>query len=289
MKRLMLIIRNRFHPIFHLRKWALFRQATILLDIPIAIHFEDVVHPVYVSLSKNLSLILTGGGAGEERERDNFIWLVNEGRFRSFLDVGANIGIYGFLFGSIVKDGIVTMIEPDSTNAKLIRSTVSASRLQVTLVEAAASNESGWLTFFKDNVTGATGSLVRSAGDSFIAIHHKGAPCPVSVKSISLDELFSADPPDFIKIDVEGAELKALRGGEVLLSSSHPALMFECDQDQETVRFFLLRHGYTFFDMESLAPIDTISHNCLALHRVKHATIISHINDRLDNFRSDSV
>ena len=67
MKRLMLIIRNRFHPIFHLRKWALFRQATILLDIPIAIHFEDVVHPVYVSLSKNLSLILTGGGAGEEK------------------------------------------------------------------------------------------------------------------------------------------------------------------------------------------------------------------------------
>jgi FkbM family methyltransferase len=36
---------------------------------------------------------------------------------------------------------------------------------------------------------------------------------------------------DFIKIDVEGAELNVLHGSEKLIECSHPALFFECDED----------------------------------------------------------
>lgn len=194
--------------------------------------------------------------------------------------MGANIGLYGFIFGSVANDGTVTMIEPDDSNAKLIRKTILASKLRLTLVEAAASDESRALTFYKDDLTGSTGSLVRSADDSFIAFHHHQNPSAVSVRSITLDELCPVDSPDFIKIDVEGAELKVLRGGEAMLSRSQPALMFESDQDQEAVRVFLHRHGYMFLDMECLAAIDAIPHNCLALHSVKHATIIAAIGGR---------
>jgi hypothetical protein len=102
----------------------------------------------------------------------------------------------------------------------------------------------------------------------------------VSVKSITLDELCPVDFPDFIKIDVEGAELTVLRGGEAMLSRAYPALMFECDQDKEALYAFLHRHGYLFFDMESLAAVDAIPHNCLALHDIKHAIIIAAIGGR---------
>lgn len=277
MTRLMLFIRNRFHPLFYLRQFSVFQRATRLLDIPIAIHFKEVSHPVYVSLSKNLGWVLSRGASGEEGERKNFIWLIDSGRFRRFLDVGANIGLYGFIFGSATKDGTVAMIEPDQSNAILIRKTILASKLHSTVVEAAASDESSTSMFYKDDLTGSTGSLVRSAGDSFIAFHHHQNPSAVSVRSITLDELYPLESPDFVKIDVEGAELKVLRGGEAMLSRSHPALMFECDQDQEAVRVFLHRHGYLFFDMESLAAIDSIPHNCLALHCVKHADIVTTI------------
>ncbi len=280
MTRLMLFLRNHFHPLFFLRQFAVFRRATQILDVPIAIRFKDIAHPVHVSFSKNLSWVLTGGASIEEGERKNFIWLVKEGGFRQFVDVGANIGLYGFIFGSIAKDGIVTLIEPDPSNVKLIHKTIAASKLQVTLVQAATSNESGSVTFYKDDLTGATGSLVRSGKDSFITVHHKQKPCAISVRAITLDELFPVDSADLIKIDVEGAELKTLRGGEAMLSRSHPALMFECDQDQEVISVFLQRHGYHFFDMETLASIDAIPHNCLALHEVKHATIVAAIVNR---------
>ena len=279
-KHLMLSLRNRFHPLFYLRKFTIFQRATRLLDVPIAIRFGDIAHPVYVSFSKNLGWVLSGGASGEEEERKNFIWLVNECGFRHFVDVGANVGLYGFIFGSVANDGTVTMIEADHSNAELIRKTISTSKLAVTLVEAAASNESGTLTFYKDDITGSTGSLVHSASDSFIAVHHRRNPSAINVRSITLDELCPLNSPDFIKIDVEGAELKVLRGADVMLSRTHPALMFECDQDRESVRVFLHGHGYLFFDLESLTAIDAITHNCLALHYVKHAAVIASIGNR---------
>jgi FkbM family methyltransferase len=44
----------------------------------------------------------------------------------------------------------------------------------------------------------------------------------------TLDERVTSDTPiDLIKIDVEGAELQVLEGGERLLEARHPALLFE--------------------------------------------------------------
>jgi hypothetical protein len=54
MTRLMLFLRNRFHPIFYLRQFSAFRPVSRALDVPIAIRFKEVSHPVYVSFSKNL-------------------------------------------------------------------------------------------------------------------------------------------------------------------------------------------------------------------------------------------
>jgi len=280
MQNLMLLLRDRFHPLFHLRRFSVFQAATRLLDVPVAIRFREVSHPVYVSLSKNLSWVLSGGGAAEEGERANFVWLVKLAGFRRFLDVGANIGLYGFMFSSAAGGASVTMLEPDRANADLIRKTIAASKLDSKVVEAAASDESGTLTFYKDDLTGATGSLVRASDNAFIAIHHHQAPAAVSVRAITLDELCPLASPDFIKIDVEGAELKVLRGCERTLKLSRPPLMFECDQNQEAVHDLLRSHGYVFFDMETLEPADAIPHNCLALHSVRHAGIIAAVTGR---------
>ncbi|NEO86078.1 MAG: FkbM family methyltransferase [Spirulina sp. SIO3F2] len=51
----------------------------------------------------------------------------------------------------------------------------------------------------------------------------------LKVKLARLDDVIPADLPiGFIKIDVEGAELSALKGGERILKQNHPAILFEC-------------------------------------------------------------
>ena len=74
----MMFIREKYHPLFYLRKFWLFQQLTRLLDFPILIKIDHISFPIYGSLSKNLSLILSGGLSGEIQERQNFLFVVKE-------------------------------------------------------------------------------------------------------------------------------------------------------------------------------------------------------------------
>jgi FkbM family methyltransferase len=235
---------------------------------------------VYVSLSKNLSYVLSSGSAGEEDERKNFIGLVKLAGFRRFFDVGANIGLYGFIFRTIVPDGVVTMLEPDEDNAQLIRRTIDrVGLMDVHLVQAAASDSEGALTFYKDELSGATGSIQRGGkADAFVFIHHRYKPREVSVASVTLNALASRyGDPDLIKIDVEGAELSVLHGAAMLIERSHPALFFECDENQDVVGSFLSERGYVFFDFSTMSMKKELAHNSLALHLSTHATLLDTI------------
>jgi len=274
---LMMLIREKYHPIYRLRRYRSFQALTRLTDVPVSIRIYPIEHPICVSLSKNLALVLSGGRAGEERERKNYIEITKRGGFKSFLDIGANVGLYGFLFHSLISDSEVTMIEPDARNAALIRRTISRFGISgVNLIEAAASEKAGTASFFKDDVSGATGSLKRGGADYFISSHHHASPEKIAVRCISVDELPGMEP-DFIKMDVEGAELDALKGARNLIHRSQPALFFECDANQEAVKDFLADYGYIFFDFASLQPVEVIPHNCLALHPSQHGKIIESI------------
>ena len=114
------------------------------------------------------------------------------------------------MFKSLVPDGTVTMFEPDPDNARLLRKTATRFKVDVNVVEAAVCNEDRSATFYADNLTAVTGSLEHSARD-FIAKHHGRAPSEVTVKCLSLDGVSDRVDPDFMKIDVEGAELSVFR------------------------------------------------------------------------------
>ncbi len=270
-------IRDKFHPLFYLRRFWLFQQLTRLLDLPIAIRFPVIRHPVYVSLSKNLAYVLTRGRAVEEDERRNFINIVQSKQFRRFFDIGSNFGLYGFLFLSLVDDGFVTMFEPDEDNARLIRRTITRARLRsVALIQAAVCDREGVLPFFKDDLTGATGSIrYEKYDESFLSIHHHYRPAMVQVQSVALDRQCADGDPDFLKIDVEGAELSILRGGVKLIERTRPAIFLECDRDQAELHAFLSEQGYVFLDFASMRPIETLAHNTLALHRIQHQALLS--------------
>jgi Methyltransferase FkbM domain len=84
----------------------------------------------------------------------------------------------------------------------------------------------------------------------------------VSVTTISLNDLMdeSSLPIDFVKVDIEGFEALAFKGGGRLLSSAHaPNILFEfvdwaeklSDQEPGSAQIELLNFGYHLYAFEN--------------------------------------
>lgn len=121
------------------------------------------------------------------------------------LDIGANVGAYALLFGQWVRPGgRVYAFEPAPVMLAALERHVALNDLGsiVMPVAAAASDTTGRAGF----VTGGAHGISRLG-----AI---GEATSLAVNTITIDEFCNRESvtPDLIKIDVEGAELAALRG-----------------------------------------------------------------------------
>jgi hypothetical protein len=79
----------------------------------------------------------------------------------------------------------------------------------------------------------------------------------IEIETVTLDDFWrlSGWKPTVIKIDVEGAELLAVRGAEALLSACHPKLIVAVHrawmpqgQTAEELFVLLCKHGYRIVD-----------------------------------------
>jgi FkbM family methyltransferase len=83
---------------------------------------------------------------------------------------------------------------------------------------------------------------------------------PVTVQTTTLDHLVrehGIPPPDFIKADVQGAELDVLRGGEVALANARLVLL-ECPIIEYNEAAPTLHEYFQFMDERGFTPIDVI-------------------------------
>lgn len=137
----------------------------------------------------------------------------------TFYDLGANVGFYSLLASQFVGVGKVFAFEPLPDNVNYLRRhLVLNSVSNVTVLEVAISDQES-LASFKTERTGAMGRL-DGAGE-------------LSVRMTTLDCLLDSkeiEPPDYIKMDIEGAEFKALLGARRCFEKFSP-------------RLFLATHG----------------------------------------------
>jgi FkbM family methyltransferase len=130
-----------------------------------------------------------------------------------FYDVGANVGFYSLL-GSVLTDpGRVYAFEPLPTNLDYLRKHLELNRVRnVEIVEMAISDVED-TAFFEVEDTRAMGRL-RPSGS-------------VRVRTSTLDALIGqhkVTPPHCIKMDIEGAELRALLGAKECFTRYRPKL-----------------------------------------------------------------
>jgi FkbM family methyltransferase len=145
------------------------------------------------------------------------------------LDVGANVGYFTMLFSDLVgKKGEVHAFEPiHGTFAELSRNIGRFPGYRnVRLKCAALGDRSNPIRMFLPGSDSGQAALVRHRDGSWEA----ASIASIDVEMIRLDE-YAGDLPriDFVKCDVEGAELLVLIGGQSILKRLRPRLLLEVD------------------------------------------------------------
>lgn len=130
-------------------------------------------------------------------------------------DIGAHVGFYTLLASELVgSGGKIIAFEPLPRNIHYLKEHLRLNGCKnVTVIEAAVGSEQSNITYFEEGRNSSTGHLSS-----------KGR---LEVKAVSIDELVSKGeipPPDFIKIDVEGAEFLVLSGAKSILTTHHPTI-----------------------------------------------------------------
>ncbi len=169
------------------------------------------------------------------------------------LDVGANLGYYTLLFSQWVgPTGKVYAFEPDPDNFALLQKNVRANRLQnVIPVQKAVSNRTGGMKLYLSDRNKA-GHRIYESGEARPALE---------IEAVRLDDFFRdcKDPVDFVKMDIEGAEDRALEGMLELLSKNPklklttefwPPALAAAGTNPEDYLNRLLRSGFELFEIK---------------------------------------
>jgi FkbM family methyltransferase len=140
------------------------------------------------------------------------------------IDVGANVGVYTFLFARCVgESGKVYAIEPTPGCLQCLRATVAQNKLDqsVQVVEAAVGEESREVYL----VCKGASVFNRIVTDPMSVVEETQP-----VQQITLDELWISEGSpdiDLLKVDAEGAEVPVLKGGRKLIETCSPVILFE--------------------------------------------------------------
>jgi FkbM family methyltransferase len=154
-------------------------------------------------------------------------------------DIGANIGFFSLLAARLVGGiGRVTAFEADPEIAARLRENVSRNQgAPISVEEKAVWSSSNQLLFARAN---AEVSPDRGLGQVIDNDSEESAPGTIRVEGVSVDEYVrKSAAPDFIKCDVEGAEVEVFRGAEKLLKERRPLIL--CEMHGEENRQTLLK------------------------------------------------
>lgn len=187
-----------------------------------------------------------------------------------FVDVGANVGYFTLLASRLVgPTGTVVAIEAVPSTAALLRENVARNGADnVRVVDAAAWHEHSTLDLYFDpeQTTGTATAFQEWAEQWNVSGGH------VQVPAAPLDDLLTPDEKQrmrAIKIDIEGAELSAIRGlpeqlppNLELVVEIAPDLLRAAGGSWEELRDLLLQRRYTPRTLENdYSPAAYWTHN----------------------------
>ncbi len=167
-------------------------------------------------------------------------------------DVGANVGVFSLASAALAgTSGYVLAVEGDTWLVDLLRRSCrlkSSPRAPIEVLPAVIDRDLG-VAKFNIAERGRAANFLEGAGSTQTG----GLREQQRVISVTLDWLLDYFPePDVLKIDVEGAELRALAGGASILSRIRSVIVCEVSaRNAAEVTRLLSSHGYVLYDMDA--------------------------------------
>ncbi len=130
------------------------------------------------------------------------------------VDAGANVGLYTGVFSGLVgPGGKVISIEPEAANWRALTNSIRGNEwLNVEPHNCALDESSGSLVLVNDPWNSGNHSVKRPVDSQL------GEPATIQARTI--DEIAGGRRVDFIKMDVQGWELQALKGARNTLAAN---------------------------------------------------------------------
>jgi FkbM family methyltransferase len=167
----------------------------------------------------------------------------------TFYDLGANIGFFTLLAAKLVgPSGCVVSFEADPEIAARLRENVSRNNFSwVTVEQKAIWSEPSLVTFLRMDP-----AISPDRGQGHV-IPNAISPNAIPIEAVSLDAYTSKNSaPQFIKCDVEGAEVEVFRGARRLLGEKRPSIL--CELHGNEIRRIVLQDlsalGYRCHDCD---------------------------------------
>lgn len=154
------------------------------------------------------------------------------------VDGGANVGLFALTAAAAVGPrGRVIAIEAAPATARILRRNAEINAgLRIDVEEVALADREGEISFTAFEAGSGLSSFAPADGGEVI-----------TVRTTTLDRLVAGSGRvDVVKLDLEGAELLALRGAGRVLAEHAPALILELEPEH------LARQGATVADVEAL-------------------------------------
>jgi len=201
---------------------------------------------------------LIGKGAGTGWNLDEEVDAATDNIFRQspiVFDVGANRGHWSLDFSKKRPDGRIFLFEPSpGCQAEILALKLPNS----TLIPSAVGEHSGLTSFYSCSNTDGSASLYERRDTPFLNLVYQ----KTEVEITTLDQIFESHEiefVDFVKMDIEGHELAALRGAvKAIEAGKIGALSFEFGCGNINSRTFfkdyfdlLTRAG---FELQRIAP-----------------------------------
>lgn len=180
----------------------------------------------FVASDQSLTPHIALDGYWEEWITNIFLDLIKPGM--KVIDVGANVGYYTLLAADAVgPNGFVTALEANPELANIIYRNLSINGLDTrseVLCKAVFSERTEVNFSIYKNFKGSPGLW----GTSEQAATYRDQVEVIRVEAIPLNEQFSGQRVDFIKIDAEGAEGHILKGASKLIEANpHLQMLIE--------------------------------------------------------------